>query len=96
MLRLAGCSSGWRDCARGGRSAGRCSFVVAAASVAGMDVFSPKSRKIRQPGLSVGESADHRRTDEGVSRGVYAARKENARRGLTSQAAPCYNVDMKG
>ena len=46
---------------RGGRSAGRCSFVVAAGSVAGMDVFSPNSRKVRQPGLSVGESDDHRR-----------------------------------
>ena len=67
----------------------------AAGSVAGMDVFSPNSRKVRQPGLPVGESADHRRTDEGVSRSVYAARK-NARRGLTSQVAPCYNVDMKG
>ena len=70
-------------------------FIAAAGSVAGMDVFSPNSRKVRQPGLPVGESADHRRTDEGVSRSVYAARKD-ARRGLTSQAAPCYNVDMKG
>ena len=69
--------------------------AYAAGSVAGMDVFSPNSRKVRQPGLPVGESADHRRTDEGVSRSVYAARKD-ARRGLTSQAAPCYNVDMKG
>ena len=34
----------------------------AAGSVAGMDVFSPKSRKVRQPGLPVGESADHRRS----------------------------------
>ena len=67
----------------------------AAGSVVGMDVFFLKSRKVRQPGLPVGESADHRRTDEGVSRSVYAARK-NARRGLTSQTAPCYNVDMKG
>ena len=67
MSRLAGCSSGRRDCARGGRSAGRCSFVVAADSVAGMDVFFPKFRKIRQPGLPVGESDDHRRTDESVS-----------------------------
>ena len=42
-------------------------FIAAAGSVAGMDVFSPNSRKVRQPGLPVGESADHRRTDEGVS-----------------------------
>ena len=34
----------------------------AAGSVAGMDVFSPNSRKVRQPGLPVGESADHRRS----------------------------------
>ena len=40
----------------------------AAGSVAGMDVFSPNSRKVRQPGLPVGESADHRRTDEGIPR----------------------------
>ena len=73
----------------------RSGFIAAAGSVAGMDVFSPNSRKVRQPGLPVGESADHRRTDEGVSRSVYAARKD-ARRGLTSQTAPCYNVDMKG
>lgn len=73
----------------------RSGFIAAAGSVAGMGVFSPNSRKVRQPGLSVGESADHRWTDEGVSRSVYAARK-NARHGLTSQTAPCYNVDMKG
>ena len=42
-------------------------FIAAAGSVAGMDVFSPNSRKVRQPGLPVGESADHRRTDESVS-----------------------------
>ena len=71
-------------------------FIAAAGSVAGMDVFSPNSRKVRQPGLPVGESDDHRRTDEGVSHSVYAARKENARRGLTSQTAPCYNTGMKG
>ena len=33
----------------------------AAGSVAGMGVFSPNSRKVRQPGLPVGENADHRR-----------------------------------
>ena len=109
MLRPAGFSSGRGDCARGGRSAGRCSALTrryvgvddgfvncgpskcrvwpvlapaggivragaavfraeAAGSVAGMDVFSPKSRKVRQPGLPVGESDDHRRTDESASR----------------------------
>ena len=82
MLRLAGCSSGWRDCARGGRSAGRCSFVVAAGSVAGMDVFFPKSRKVRQPGLSVGESADHRWTDEGIPRDAAFMPREKKTHGV--------------
>ena len=81
MSRLAGFSSGWRDCARGGRSAGQCSFVAAAGSVAGMDVFSPKSRKIRQPGLSVGESDNHRRTDEGVSLDAAFMPREKKTRG---------------
>ena len=74
MLRLAGFSSGRRDCARG--AVLRSGFIAAAGSVAGMDVFSPNSRKVRQPGLPVGESAVHWRTDEGVSRDAACMPRE--------------------
>ena len=53
----------------------------AAGSVAGMDVFSPNSRKVRQPGLPVGESADHRRTDEGIPRDAAFMPREKKTRG---------------
>ena len=59
----------------------RSGFIAAAGSVAGMDVFFPKSRKVRQPGLPVGESADHRRTDEGIPRDAAFMPREKKTRG---------------
>ena len=56
-------------------------FIAAAGSVAGMDVFFPKFRKIRQPGLPVGESDDHRRTDESVSLDAAFMPREKKTRG---------------
>ena len=68
-------------CARGSVCGAVFRADAAAGSVAGMDVFSPKSLKIRQPGLSVGESADHRRTDEGIPRDAAFMPREKKTRG---------------